>query len=66
MAVIGLLVLHYALARASLLRENPTVDEVAHLPAGITYWQKGTFSSITTTRRSSSWSRRCRSCWRGR
>ena len=23
--------------------ENPTVDEVVHLPAGITYWQKGTF-----------------------
>ncbi len=42
-AVIGLLVLHYALAARSLLRENPTVDEVAHLPAGITYWQKGTF-----------------------
>jgi hypothetical protein len=43
LAVIGLLVLHYALAARSLLRENPTVDEVAHLPAGITYWQKGTF-----------------------
>jgi hypothetical protein len=42
-AVIGLLVLHYGLAARSLLRENPTVDEVAHLPAGITYWQKGTF-----------------------
>jgi hypothetical protein len=42
-ALIGLLVLHYALAARSLLRENPTVDEVAHLPAGITYWQKGTF-----------------------
>ena len=23
--------------------ENPTVDEVVHLPAGVTYWQKGTF-----------------------
>jgi Dolichyl-phosphate-mannose-protein mannosyltransferase len=42
-AVIALSVLHYALAARSLLRENPTVDEVAHLPAGITYWQKGTF-----------------------
>jgi Dolichyl-phosphate-mannose-protein mannosyltransferase len=41
--VIGLLMLHYALAARSLLRENPTVDEVAHMPAGITYWQKGTF-----------------------
>ena len=43
LAVVGLLVLHYALAARSLLRENPTVDEVVHLPAGITYWQKGTF-----------------------
>jgi 4-amino-4-deoxy-L-arabinose transferase-like glycosyltransferase len=42
-AVVGLLSLHYALAARSLLRENPTVDEVAHLPAGVTYWQKGTF-----------------------
>ena len=39
----GLLVLHYALAARSLLLENPTVDEVVHMPAGITYWQKGTF-----------------------
>jgi hypothetical protein len=31
------------LAARSLLEENPTVDEVAHLPAGVTYWQKGTF-----------------------
>jgi hypothetical protein len=43
LAVIALLVVHYALAARSLLRENPTVDEVAHLPAGVTYWQKGTF-----------------------
>ena len=35
--------LHYALAAQSLLQENPTVDEVVHLPAGVTYWQKGTF-----------------------
>src|SRR5690606_25982022 len=26
-----------------LVRENPTIDEVAHLPAGVTYWQTGTF-----------------------
>ena len=25
------------------MQENPTVDEVVHLPAGVTYWQKGTF-----------------------
>src|SRR5262249_52712540 len=43
LAVIGLLMAHYALAARSLLEENPTVDEVVHLPAGVTYWQKGTF-----------------------
>ena len=43
LAVIGLLALHYALAAQSLLLENPTVDEVVHMPAGISYWQKGTF-----------------------
>jgi hypothetical protein len=43
LAVVGLLVLHYALAAQSLLQENPTVDEVVHLPAGVTYWQKHTF-----------------------
>jgi Dolichyl-phosphate-mannose-protein mannosyltransferase len=43
LAVIGLLVLHLALAERSLIQENPTVDEVVHLPAGITYWQKHTF-----------------------
>src|SRR5262249_41285290 len=31
------------LAVKSLVLENPTVDEVIHMPAGITYWQKGTF-----------------------
>ena len=43
LAVGGLLALHYALAASSLLKENPTVDEVVHMPAGITYWQKRTF-----------------------
>jgi Dolichyl-phosphate-mannose-protein mannosyltransferase len=43
LAVGGLLALHYALAAHSMLQENPTVDEVVHMPAGITYWQKGTF-----------------------
>jgi 4-amino-4-deoxy-L-arabinose transferase-like glycosyltransferase len=43
LTVVGLLALHYALAVSSLLQENPTVDEVVHMPAGITYWQKGTF-----------------------
>jgi 4-amino-4-deoxy-L-arabinose transferase-like glycosyltransferase len=43
LAVCGLLALHYALAARSLILENPTVDEVLHLPAGVSYWQKGTF-----------------------
>ena len=43
LAVAGLLVAHLALAEQSLVLENPTVDEVVHLPAGVTYWQKGTF-----------------------
>ena len=42
-AVVSLLTLHVALAVHSLLQENPTVDEVLHLPAGVSYWQKGTF-----------------------
>ena len=43
LAVSGLLLLHYGLAAHSLLQENPTIDEVVHLPAGVTYWQKHTF-----------------------
>ena len=42
-AVVLLLSTHLALAVSSLLQENPTIDEVAHLPAGVSYWQKGTF-----------------------
>lgn len=42
-AVAALLAVHVALAVHSLVRENPTVDEVAHLPAGVSYWQTGTF-----------------------
>ncbi len=42
-AVVAILLLHYAAAATSLLGENPTVDELLHLPAGITYWQTGTF-----------------------
>jgi 4-amino-4-deoxy-L-arabinose transferase-like glycosyltransferase len=41
--VAGLLLMHYGLAASSLLQENPTVDEVLHLPAGISYWQTGSF-----------------------
>jgi hypothetical protein len=43
LAVGVLLSLHYVIAARSLIQENPTVDEVVHLPAGVTYWQKGTF-----------------------
>jgi 4-amino-4-deoxy-L-arabinose transferase-like glycosyltransferase len=43
LAVAVLLAIHLALAVSSLVRENPTIDEVIHLPAGITYWQHGTF-----------------------
>jgi hypothetical protein len=42
--VVILLLIHLTLAVRSLVLENPTVDEVIHLPAGITYWQKGTFA----------------------
>jgi len=41
--VVLLLATHAGLAVDSLLRENATVDEVAHLPAGVTYWEQGTF-----------------------
>lgn len=43
LAVVALLTVHWALATLSLVRENPTIDEVVHLPAGISYWQTGTF-----------------------
>jgi hypothetical protein len=42
-AVAILLAIHLVLAVTSLVQENPTIDEVIHLPAGITYWQRGTF-----------------------
>ena len=41
--VVVLLAIQLILAERSLIQENPTVDEVAHLPAGVTYWQKGTY-----------------------
>lgn len=43
LAVVALLGSHLALAERSLLSENPTVDEVVHMPAGLTYWDKHTF-----------------------
>lgn len=43
LGVVALLALHWGLAVTSLVRENPTVDEVLHLPAGVSYWQTGQF-----------------------
>src|SRR5262249_49382934 len=43
LGVVLLLTIHLTLAVRSLVLENPTIDEVIHLPAGISYWQKGTF-----------------------
>lgn len=43
LVVAALLIGHGVLAARSLIEENPTVDEVVHLPAGVTYWQRGTF-----------------------
>lgn len=42
-AVVLLLTIHVVAAARSLVLENPTVDEVVHLPAGLTYWQTGSF-----------------------
>ena len=39
----GLLVVHAVLAVTSLVQKSVTVDEFAHLPAGISYWTLGTF-----------------------
>ena len=39
-----LLAVHALLAVTAIRRNSVTVDEVAHLPAGISYWQTGTFA----------------------
>ncbi len=41
--VVLMLAAHYAAAFDSLRRENATIDEIAHMPAGISYWERGTF-----------------------
>ncbi|MEW4566402.1 glycosyltransferase family 39 protein [Tautonia sp. JC769] len=42
--IVGLLlIVQWSLAVISLLGETPTVDEVVHLPAGVSYWEMGTF-----------------------
>lgn len=43
LAVAALVSLQAMLAVRSLVQENPTVDEVVHLPAGLSYWQTGSF-----------------------
>ncbi len=40
---IGLLASHATLLGLSLTRNAPTIDEVVHLPTGISYWHKGQF-----------------------
>ena len=53
LAVGLLLAIHLVLAVQSLVQENPTIDEVIHLPAGITLLAAAARSgSTTTTRRS--------------
>jgi hypothetical protein len=41
--VAALLALQFCLAESSQLHVGPTFDEAAHLPAGVTYWQTGSF-----------------------
>jgi hypothetical protein len=43
LAVAFLLLVPWSLAVLSQVQEAPTIDEVVHLPAGVSYWQKGTF-----------------------
>ncbi len=43
LAVVILCALQWTLGVTSLVQENPTVDEVVHLPAGISYCEQGTF-----------------------
>ena len=42
--VVILLATHAVLAVHTLSVKTVTIDELAHLPAGITYWQKGSFA----------------------
>ena len=39
----GLLICHFAIVVGCIRIISPTVDEVAHLPAALTYWDRGTF-----------------------
>ena len=43
-ALAALLACHAALALTGLRRTSVTIDEFSHLPAGLSYWQRGTFA----------------------
>lgn len=43
-ALAAILACHAGLALTSLRRNSVTIDEFSHLPAGLTYWQQGTFA----------------------
>src|SRR5438046_417193 len=43
LAAAFLLITQLVLAVTSLVSETPTIDEVIHMPAGISYWQTGKF-----------------------
>jgi hypothetical protein len=40
----ALVTIHAALALHAARRSSVTIDEFAHLPAGVSYWQQGTFA----------------------
>jgi hypothetical protein len=42
-AAILMILGQFGVAQWSLRQENPTIDEVLHLPAGISYWDTGSF-----------------------
>lgn len=43
LAVVAMLTFHAVLLGLALARNAPTIDEVVHLPTGISYWHKGEF-----------------------
>ncbi len=43
LAAIGMIAGQFLVAQWSLRHENPTIDEVLHLPAGISYWDTKSF-----------------------
>ena len=41
--VVALAVVHFVVCFDVLRQKSPTVDEVAHLPAGRSFWERGDF-----------------------